>query len=285
MRDDLSAGKHVPHEVGREVCPVVRVDLGCGKKKQPGFVGIDRFPLPGVDIVADMNRGLPLTDNSVDYLVASHSLEHVDDLLLTMQEIYRVCKHRALVCVVAPYYHTSANMANPFHKQVFNEHSPRFFTTSSWTPLSKSDYESPGIPEWGLAESDHSRCTIDFRCRRMEMFYFPQYRQLDENEKRRLRQSLLNVVDTIMYHFLVVKEPISDQELEHVASNIRYEEPSYYTLRRREEELETKALPERLYKGGRDYVEAHGIRRFLGRAPRYALSSLRRRMTNQKSKR
>jgi len=152
--DDLSERKNVPGEVVREVNRVVSVDLGCGKKKQSGFIGIDRFPLPGVDIVADMNKGLPLTDNSVDYLVASHSLEHVDDLLFTMQEIYRVCKHRALVCIVAPYCNTSLNMANPFHKQAFNEHSPRFFTTSSWTPLSKSDYESPGIPEWGLAESD-----------------------------------------------------------------------------------------------------------------------------------
>ncbi len=283
--DDVSMCKHVPGEVVPEVYPVVRVDLGCGKKKQPGFVGVDRFPLPGVDIVADMNKGLPLAGNSVDYLVTSHSLEHVDDLLLTMREVYRVCKHKALVCVVAPYYHTSLNMANPFHKQVFNEHTPRFLTTSGWTPLSKSDYESPGIPEWGLAESDYGKCTIDFRCLRMEMFYFPEYRQLDESEKRRLRQSLLNVVDTIMYHFLVVKEPVSDEELQHIASTIKYQEPTYFTLRRREEELDTKALPERLIKGGRDYVETHGIRRFLNRAPRYALSSLRRKMTNRKFKR
>jgi SAM-dependent methyltransferase len=285
MMDVPSERKHIPGEVVAEVYPVVRVDLGCGKKKQPGFVGIDRFALLGVDIVADMNKGLPLADNSVDYLVASHSLEHIDDLLLTMQEIYRVCKHKALVCVVAPYYHTSANMANPFHTQVFNEHTPRFFTTSNWTPLNKSDYESPGIPEWGLAESDHSKCTIDFRCLRMEMFYFPQYRRLDESEKRRVRQSLLNVVDTIMYHFLVVKEPLLDQELEHIARNIKYEEPTYYTLRRREEELDTKVLPEQLYERGRDYVEAHGIRHFLKRAPGYALSSIRRKMTTQKSKR
>jgi SAM-dependent methyltransferase len=283
MTNDLSKHRNVPGEIVPEVNRVVRADLGCGKKKQPGFIGIDRFPLPGVDIVADMNKGLPLADNSVDYLAASHSLEHVDDLILTMQEIYRVCKHGALVCIVAPYYHTSANMANPFHKQAFNEHTPRFFTTSNWTPLHKSDYESPGVAEWGLAESDNSKCTIDFRCLRIEFFYFPQYRQLDENEKRSLRQSLLNVVDTIMYHFLVVKETITDEELEQTTSTIKYQEPHYFTLRRREEELDTKALPERLYERGRDYVEAHGIRRFLRRAPRYALSSLRRKMTNLKS--
>jgi len=102
MMNDLPKRKNVPSEVLPEVNRVVRANLGCGKKKQPSFIGIDRFPLPGVDIVADMNKGLPLADNSVDYLAASHSLEHVDDLTLTMQEIYRVCKHKALVCIVAP---------------------------------------------------------------------------------------------------------------------------------------------------------------------------------------
>jgi SAM-dependent methyltransferase len=284
MMENLSERKHMPNEIGPEVYPAVRVDLGCGKKKEPGFVGIDRFPLPGVDIVADMNKGLPLADNSADYLVASHSLEHVDDLIFTMQEIYRVCKHKALVCIVAPYYHTSANMANPFHKQAFNEHTPRFFTTSDWTPVNKLDYQSPGVPEWGLAESDNSKSTIDFRCLRMELFNFPQYRQLDENEKRRLRQSLLNVVDTIMYHFLVVKEAVPEEELEHIANTIKYQEPTFYTLRRQQEKLESTNILQRPYEGAKGYIGMYGIKRFLRRAPVFAFSLLRRKVTNLKSK-
>jgi hypothetical protein len=49
---------------------VVKVDLGCGPVKRPGFIGIDRFPLPGVDITADINKGIPLPQDSVDYLLA-----------------------------------------------------------------------------------------------------------------------------------------------------------------------------------------------------------------------
>jgi len=164
--------------------------------------------------------------------MACHSLEHVNDLLFTMREIYRVCKHKALVYIVVPYYHTSLNMANPFHKQVFSEHTPRFFTTSNWTPLNKLDYESPCLTQWGLAETDYSKCTIDFRLLRMEFFYFPQYRHLSEKKKRKARQSLLNVVDTIAYYFLVVKEPVSDQEVEHIARIVKYEETQLYTVRR-----------------------------------------------------
>lgn len=51
---------------------MTRVDLGCGAVKQAGFIGIDRYALPGVDIVADLNQPLSLRENSVDLLYASH---------------------------------------------------------------------------------------------------------------------------------------------------------------------------------------------------------------------
>ena len=68
---------------------VVNVDLGCGKRKQEGFFGIDRFPMPEVDMLADIDLGIPLQDDSVDMLFSSHFLEHARDLMFTMREIYR----------------------------------------------------------------------------------------------------------------------------------------------------------------------------------------------------
>src|SRR5215468_3449050 len=108
------------------VSQMLRIDLGCGKKKSAGFLGVDRYPLPGVDIVADMNGVLPFRADSVDVLFGSHSLEHVAELTETMREIYRVCKHGAQLCVVAPYSAQKLNWANPYHKWAFNEHTPRF---------------------------------------------------------------------------------------------------------------------------------------------------------------
>lgn len=87
----------------------VQLDLGCGMTKSPGFVGADRLPLNGVDVILDLDASLPLRSDCVDRLVMSHSLEHVQDLLATRREVYRVCRHGAQVCVVAPYpqNHTS----------------------------------------------------------------------------------------------------------------------------------------------------------------------------------
>jgi SAM-dependent methyltransferase len=214
---------------------VVKVDLGCGPVKRPGFIGIDRFPLPGVDITADVNKGIPLPQDSVDYLVASHSLEHFDDLPNVIHEIHRVCKDRALVTIVAPYSATGLNLANPYHVQVFNEHTARFFTNAAETALQVADYDFPSAINWGLASSDHSNWLADLRLLKCEFFYMPAYRGLGEPAKRVLRHSLNDVCEQMLLQMLVVKSPISAAEFAERMQTTIYQEPPVLTARRAEE--------------------------------------------------
>ena len=68
------------------------IDLGCGQRKKEGRIGIDAVDFPSVDIVADLENGLPfLPDNSVDQVYCRSFLEHVknfDNLLLYFQLNY-----------------------------------------------------------------------------------------------------------------------------------------------------------------------------------------------------
>ncbi|NYH22315.1 class I SAM-dependent methyltransferase [Paraburkholderia bryophila] len=220
---------------------VTKVDLGCGPIKRRGFVGIDRFALPGVDITADINTGIPLPEDSVDYLVASHSLEHFDDLPNVIHEIHRICKDRALVTIVAPYSATGLNLANPYHVQVFNEHTARFFTNGSETALQPADYDFPSAENWGLASSDHSNWRADLRLLKCEFFYMPAYRGLNESAKRVLRQSLNDVCEQMLLQLLVVKSPISEAEFSERARSTVYQEPPAVTARRKEEAISGQA--------------------------------------------
>src|SRR5205807_2678128 len=97
----------------------------------------------------------------------------------TIGEIYRVCKDRALVTIIAPYESTRLNRANPYHFQAWNEHTARFFTADSTARLDPEEFNFPSINEWGLSASDHSGSKIDLRCLRMEFQYFAPYRGLD----------------------------------------------------------------------------------------------------------
>ncbi len=213
----------------------VWVDLGCGATKQSGFIGIDRFALPGVDIVCDLDRGIPLPSDSAEHVLASHSLEHLKDLPAAIAEIYRVCKDRAVVTVIAPYDSTRLNRANPYHVNVWNEHTPRFVTASDTPTIDPDEYRFPAIAFWGLQASDYTQSEVDLRCLRMEFSYFPPYRALDEPTKRTLRQSLSDVCDQMAVHLLVVKSPISHEELSTRAATLEFPVPPSFEARRREE--------------------------------------------------
>ncbi len=221
----------------KKIPNIAALDLGCGALKSPGFIGLDRFALSGVDIIADLNGGLPFPDNSFALVFASHALEHVNDLTATMREIYRVCRHGAQVCIVAPYSAQAINAANPYHIQAFNEHTPRFWTTSDQTLIDPREYWHPHADRWALGASDNSDPGMDLRCLRMEFFYFPEYRYLPPEEQRAARKKYLDVCDVIVYHLIVVKEPISEAEMKELAQRIEYYDPPYVKIRRLEEQL------------------------------------------------
>ena len=81
----------------------VRLDIGCGRSKFRGTLGVDIAAVPGVNVLADLDSGLPFRDGSVDAIYTSHTLEHVRDLISTMEELYRVCRPGALVHIWVPH--------------------------------------------------------------------------------------------------------------------------------------------------------------------------------------
>lgn len=218
---------------------MLKVDLGCGPNPLNGFVGVDRFPFENVDVVADINCALPFDDDTVDLLYASHSLEHVEDIMATMREVYRVCKHGAQVCIIAPYNEQKLNVANPYHLNVFNEHTPRFWTHHNISSIKVDEYKHPHAKNWGLSYSDHSEPGLDIRLVNMEFFYFPEYVNLSANEQRRARHGLFDVCDQIMYNLVVWKKQTDPDDIDFnsMVSKFIPFEPEYITKRKLEERM------------------------------------------------
>jgi len=104
---------------------VRRLDLGCGPAKQAGYVGIDHYPFPGVDITRDLRRGLPFDDDSVGAIYSAHTLEHFsgEDLIFLIEECYRVSEPGAEWTIIVPDA-TSPNMhKDPLHCSYWYEES------------------------------------------------------------------------------------------------------------------------------------------------------------------
>jgi SAM-dependent methyltransferase len=103
----------------RNASVVQRLNLGCGRNAIAGWVNVDSMKLPGVDIVADLDRcaetKLPFEAESTDEFLLSHVIEHLRAPLPLMQELWRIAKPGAKLIIHTPYGHSDDAWTDPTH--------------------------------------------------------------------------------------------------------------------------------------------------------------------------
>jgi ubiquinone/menaquinone biosynthesis C-methylase UbiE len=116
--------------------------LGGGNTPKEGFTNVDILPLPTVDVVADITKGLPFPDNSVEMVIADYLLHLLPEPAFVMEEIYRVCKNGATVIMKNPYYMSEAAFKDPYNK--------RFFTETSFDYYDRLHIKNGKLPDYKL---------------------------------------------------------------------------------------------------------------------------------------
>jgi predicted SAM-dependent methyltransferase len=107
MRESLSE-----HNNGRAI-----LDVGCGRNKTPGAVGLDRHAIPGVDVVHDLDTiPYPFEPDSFDEIHANHVIEHVAAIETFLGELHRVGRPGAKVYIRTPHYSYSGSWHDPTHR-------------------------------------------------------------------------------------------------------------------------------------------------------------------------
>lgn len=104
------------------------LDVGCGIHKQPGAIGIDRNPASRADVLCDLDRlPYPFRDNCFDRLLAIHAIEHVADVMATMEEFHRLVRPGGTVRIETPHYTDFSSFCDPTHRSHLNSFSFRYF--------------------------------------------------------------------------------------------------------------------------------------------------------------
>lgn len=108
----------------------VVIELGCGPAKSiSDAITIDMLDIEGVDIVCDLDEGLPfLKDDSIDEIYSFHFLEHVKDVNFIMREIYRVLKKGGKNIGRVPYFANPYFYSDPTHKTTFGLYTFSYFS-------------------------------------------------------------------------------------------------------------------------------------------------------------
>lgn len=105
-----------------------KLNMGCGLHPTPGYVNADLARLPGVDVVCDFaHRPFPFRDNTFDEVYLSHILEHLPDMMGTMEEVHRIARSSATVTVMVPHYKHANAYKDPTHVRFFTEGSFDYF--------------------------------------------------------------------------------------------------------------------------------------------------------------
>lgn len=81
-----------------------RLNWGSSSHTAPGWINSDLRPKPGVDLVADIRRGLPLASGCLDYAVSVHALPEIPypELVPVLAELRRVLKPGGTLRLVLP---------------------------------------------------------------------------------------------------------------------------------------------------------------------------------------
>lgn len=181
----------------------MKLNLGSGIKRFPGYTNLDIDPSCNPDIVCDINKeALPIESNTVEHVLAHHVLEHVGDGFFNlMKELYRVCKKDALIQVHVPH---------PRHDYFFGDLTHvRVITIENMRPLSKEwcNTQSYINSSWsGLANV----LNVDFDIIDHEYIFDDTFKQIIQNiddteQINWMARAMNNAITEIHFNMQVIK--------------------------------------------------------------------------------
>lgn len=98
----------------------MKLNLGCGRWKLPGYLNVDVQPEVQPDQVVDLERiPWPFPDGAAEEVVLTHVLEHLGEqkstYLAILKELYRICAPGALVRITVPHPRHDTFLVDPTH--------------------------------------------------------------------------------------------------------------------------------------------------------------------------
>lgn len=115
---------------------LMKIDLGGGFGCPEGYKSVD---LKNADIIADLDEGIPLPDNSVGVVRAWDILEHIQDKQKIMSEIHRVLCDGGWLLVGVPSTDGRGAFQDPTHVSFWNENSFWYWTRKEQAKYIRND--------------------------------------------------------------------------------------------------------------------------------------------------
>lgn len=152
MRESYASKIYTKKGITKEnVFPGLRVlHLGCGNVKLQGAMGVDLLDLPAVDIVYDLDASpWPFKDKDFDVIFIHSILEHAENVISFLNEVWRVSAPGARIIISVPYFRSVDGFTDPTHKHFFTSQSLDYFLDTN-TSLSGYGYTDKRFKKIGF---------------------------------------------------------------------------------------------------------------------------------------
>lgn len=113
----------------------MKLNIGSGITRLEGFTNVDSIQCTDekgseyTDIICDIEKErLPFEDNSVDEIACYEVLEHLENLIFAMNEMWRVLKPGGILKGKVPREGGRGALADPTHKRIFLTDTFDYFT-------------------------------------------------------------------------------------------------------------------------------------------------------------
>ncbi len=121
----------------------MRLNLGCGFDKRDGFLNVDAYEACAPDEIVDLNTlPWPWDDDSVDEVLLRHVLEHlgaeVPTFLGIMKELWRICRHGAVITITVPHPRHDHFLNDPTHVRAITPQGLEMFSLKKNREWAKS---------------------------------------------------------------------------------------------------------------------------------------------------
>jgi len=181
----------------------MKLNLGSGYKRIPGFVNIDSSPACKPDYVVDLERDeFPFNDSTVDEVMAIHILEHLGEgFFHCMRELYRVCKNGATIHIAVPHPRHDTFLIDPTHRRpIYPETLNMFSRKHNLRDIMNKGNETP------VAIINN----VDFEMIAHRLHFDPYYEEtfknMSEDQINHVLRTSNNVVDTMEMILKVIKD-------------------------------------------------------------------------------
>ena len=106
---------------------VKKLNCGCGNDYKEGWTNLDFNSKHKCDINHNLDFfPYPFEDNTFDEILCSEILEHIDDIFLVLDEIYRISKPNAKITIRVPHWSHYFAWSDLTHKSVFTSRTFNF---------------------------------------------------------------------------------------------------------------------------------------------------------------